>query len=42
VPTFQAYVYNWVLYFSGQVLMSMLPAFIVMDEESLENFKRNG
>ncbi len=32
VPTIQLYAYNWILYFGGQTLMSMLPSFIVMDE----------
>jgi len=32
VPSIQLYAYNWILYFGGQALMSMLPSFIVMDE----------
>ncbi|HUM84555.1 MAG TPA: hypothetical protein PLN48_12410 [Lachnospiraceae bacterium] len=32
VPSIQLYAYNWILYFGGQTLMSMLPSFIVMDE----------
>jgi hypothetical protein len=32
VPGIQLYAYNWILYFGGQALMSMLPSFIVMDE----------
>jgi hypothetical protein len=32
VPGFQVYAYNWILYFSVQVLMSMLPSFIIMEE----------
>lgn len=32
VPAIQLYAYNWILYFGGQALMSMLPSFIAMDE----------